>query len=144
MNDRNKAYRKIIHLNFPPEHAGNPVMCHLVRRYDITFNILKARISPRREGYLTLQIEGAEESWREAMGYLNEQGIKVDYAAQRISRDEEACMHCGMCTAICPAGALYNERENRRVGFDAEQCTACGLCTTVCPVRAMQVDVEVD
>lgn len=119
-------------------------MAHLVRKYDLNFSILQAQITPRKEGSLTLYIEGSEENWNEARKYLNGHHIKVAAAAQHISRDEESCMHCGLCTAICPADALVNDVNTRRVVFVEENCTACGLCTRICPVQAMQVDLEHD
>ena len=131
-----KVYRKNIHLTFPPEISGKPIVSDLVRRYDLTVNILKAQITPRKEGYLTLEISGVEDNC------LREQDVTVTDVSQRISRDEESCMHCGMCTAICPTSALAMDLEKRLVVFDKERCTACGLCTRVCPVGAMNVEVE--
>lgn len=137
-----KAYRKNIHLTFPPEISGKPIVSDLVRRYDLTVNILKAQITPRKEGYLTLEISGVEDNCLKGIAYLREQDVTVTDVSQRISRDEESCMHCGMCTAICPTSALAMDIEKRLVVFDKDRCTACGLCTRVCPVGAMNVEVE--
>lgn len=117
-------------------------MSHLVRHYDLTFSILAGQITPRKEGSLTVAIEGAEEKWKEAKKYLVSQDIRVEAAAQHISRDEDSCMHCGLCTALCPADALVNDIATRSVSFFPEKCTACGVCTKICPVNAMQVDLE--
>ena len=70
------------------------------------------------------------------------QSITVTDPAQRISRNEDSCMHCGMCLAVCPRGSLFMNREEHKVGFDVELCSACGLCTKVCPVHAMTVELE--
>jgi ferredoxin len=142
MNQYAKSFRKIIQFTFPPERSGNPIMAHLVRKYDLNFSILQAQISPRKEGFLTLYIEGSEENWNKAHEYLVSQEIKVVAASQRLSRDEESCMHCGLCTTMCPADALINDAATRKVVFVEESCTACGMCTRVCPVQAMQVDIE--
>ncbi len=138
-----KTYRKNIHLAFPPEVSDAPVVCNLTRMFDLTFNILKAQITPRKEGYLTLELFGNEENCHKAIAYLKEQDISVSSVDQRISRNEESCMHCGTCTAICPVEALHVDwATTRRVVFDIDRCTACGLCTKVCPVRAMHVQLE--
>lgn len=137
-----KPYRKNVHLTFPPEISGNPLVCNLTRLFDLTFNILKAQITPRKEGYLTLELVGNEENCNKAMEYLREHDVVVMPAAQRITRDEEGCMHCGMCTAICPSNSLRVDHETRKVIFEIDRCTACGLCTRVCPVAAMHVEVE--
>ncbi len=119
-----------------------PVVCNLTRLFDVTFNILKAQITPRREGYMTIELTGCEENCIKGINYLKEQGIKTSSVAQRIFRDDELCIQCGMCTAICPNESLRLDKATRLVVYDMERCTACGLCVRVCPVRAMILDVE--
>lgn len=137
-----KNYRKNIHLTFPSDNSSSPVVCNLTRLFDLSFNILKAQITPRKEGYMTLELIGSEENYMKGIDYLKENQIKVSPVAQRISRNEESCIHCGMCTAICPNDSLSMDREKREVVFDKERCTACGMCARVCPVDAMNVEVE--
>ena len=143
MEQQVKPYRKIIHLTFSPQNSGSPVMCELVRRYDVTFNIVAARTTPGKEGYLTIEIWGEEENCKSALKYLRDEGIIVVAARQHVSRKDELCMHCGMCLALCPVQALKVEPASRLVLFDEEECTACGMCTRVCPVHAMQSDFNV-
>ena len=135
-------YRKNVHLTFPPEISNNPVVCRLAQNFGLTFNILKAQINPGREGRMMLEITGSKENCGLALNFLAESGVIVASAAQRISRDEEGCMHCGMCTAMCPSGALRVDRESRLLLFDLESCNVCGLCARVCPVKAMHVEME--
>lgn len=139
MKDIIKAYRKIVHLTFPPEVSNRPVVCNLTRLFDLTFNILKAHITPRQEGAMIIEIVGSEENYRKGVAYLKEQGVHTSSVSQRISRDEESCIECGLCTSLCPSGALCVERSTRNVSFDTDKCTACGMCTRVCPVGAMKV-----
>ena len=140
--DMNATYRKIVYLAFPPGQSSQPVVCNLARNFDLVFNILKAQINPRQEGFMTLEIMGTEESYRKGTDFLHNQGIRVTPVAQKISRDEESCLHCGMCTALCTTKALAVDTQSRTVVFDVEKCSACGLCVKVCPVRAMDVDME--
>ena len=135
-------YRKNVHLTFPPEISNNPVVCLLAKNYGLSFNILKAQINPGREGRMMLEIAGDKDSCEQALDFLAESGVIVASAAQRISRDEESCMHCGVCTAMCPAGALRLDRESWLLLFDPERCAICGLCAKVCPVKAMHVEME--
>ena len=135
-------YRKNVHLTFPPEISNNPVVCLLARDYGLSFNILKAHIDPGREGRMMIEIAGARDNCERALDFLAESGVIVASAAQRISRDEASCMHCGMCTALCSSGALRLDRESRLLLFDPERCTVCGLCARVCPVKAMHVETE--
>jgi ferredoxin len=142
MHDIAKAQRKIIHLTYPPEASTRPVVCNLARLFDLTFNILKAHISPRQEGTMIIELSGTVENYLRGIEYLKEQGIKPSPVSQRIFRNDASCIMCGLCTAVCPSKALSVEPGTRRVLFDSELCTACGLCTRVCPVGAMSVDLN--
>jgi len=142
MTEEGNGFRKIIYLSFPPEASGRPVVCNLALLFNLSFNILKADISPRHEGSLTLEITGREENYRKGLSYLKENGVKITPASQKVARDEDACMHCGLCTSLCRTKALSVDLESRKVVFDVEKCSACGMCTRVCPVRAMVVDMS--
>ena len=135
-------YRKNVHLTFPPEISNNPVVCLLAQNCEVTFNILKAQINPGREGRMMLEITGSEDTCGRALDFLAASGVIVASAAQRISRNEESCMHCGVCTAMCPSGALRLDRQSRLLLFDLERCNVCGLCARVCPVKAMHTEME--
>ena len=142
MSDVVKGYRKIVYLTFPPEVSSRPVVCNLARLFDLSFNILKAEISPRHQGAMTLEISGMEEDFAKGVHYLKESGVRITPVAQRIFRDEDSCVHCGLCTAICPTDALYVRKVTRKVDFLVDKCSACGMCTRICPVRAMRVDLD--
>jgi len=135
-------YSRIVSLRFPPESSGQPMMYNLAKLFDLTFNILQANINPRREGHMILELSGTLEHYRQGVTYLQEQGIKVTPVSHEISRNEDSCMHCGMCTALCPSKALHLNLETRLVDFDQEKCTACNMCVMVCPVRAMIMEVD--
>lgn len=135
-------YSRIISLSFPPQTSGQPMMYNLAKLFDLTFNILQANINPRREGTMTLELSGTRERYQQGVTYLQEQGIRVTPVSNQISRDEGSCMHCGLCTALCPSKALHLNLETRLVDFDREKCTACNMCVRVCPVRAMVMEVD--
>ena len=50
-----------IHLRFPSGISTEPVVCNLVRLFDLDFNITTAQISARREGFLILELLGSAE-----------------------------------------------------------------------------------
>lgn len=110
--------------------------------YGLCFNILKAQINPGREGRMTIEIFGEKQACAKALEFLAESGVVATAVAQRITRDEENCMHCGTCTAVCPSGALRMDLKSRLLLFDPERCTVCGLCAVICPVKAMHVETE--
>ncbi len=137
-----KAFRKILHLTFPAEVANTPMVCNLARLFDLSVSILRADITPRREGYITVEIFGDEALYKEAVSYLKSHNVKLDSPDQSVFRDDDVCVHCGVCTAVCPKDALALELNTRSVSFDQERCAACGLCTRVCPVKAMRIELN--
>ena len=97
-----KGFRKIVYLTFPPESSGRPIVSNLARLFDLNINILKADISPRHEGTMTLEFTGLEEDFHKGIAYLKENGIRITPVAHKIFRDEESCIHCGMCAKGVP------------------------------------------
>lgn len=114
------------------------MVCYLAKDYDLTFNILNARVLPRKEGVLVLELSGTKKNFNEGLKYLKRQGVDVQNASQEITRNEDKCTHCGSCTAVCPTGALHVERPEMSVAFDLQKCSVCELCVTACPPHAMK------
>lgn len=48
----------------------------------------------------------------------------------------EQCIYCGLCAALCPAGAIEVDKEARRLKLDAARCLYCGKCAKSCPSGA--------
>jgi ferredoxin len=132
-------YARMLVLRFTPEAVDKPVISNLVRNYNLTFNILKAQIYPRKEGILVLELRGNRKDYDHGLQYLRDAGIDVEPVAQSIRRDDSKCYQCGACTAVCPTGALHIQRPGMEVLFESERCSACELCVKTCPARAMIV-----
>jgi len=130
--------RRIV-LHFPPQVAGQPVVYHLVKEFDLSFNILKASVSPGEEGLLVMELSGDQMSYDKGIQYLTETGVKIQSLSQDVVRDEARCTHCGACVNLCPTGAFSLEPETRRVLFDHNKCVVCDLCVKACPPRAMRL-----
>lgn len=132
-------YSKMLTLRFPKKIVNQPITVNLVKEFDLTFNILKATIYPREEGFMVLELSGHRKNFQKGIRYLKGLGIKVESIGQDIKRDEDKCFHCGACTAVCPTGALYIKRPEMEVVFNKDKCSACELCVVACPARAMLV-----
>lgn len=132
-------YSKILILQFSKALVHKPLVCDLVRDYDLTFNILNATVFPRKEGILVLELYGSRKNFRQGVRYLKEQGVQVKNAEQEVKRKKEKCTHCGACTAVCPTGALSIQRPEMTVEFDQKKCSVCELCIPACPTRVMKV-----
>ncbi len=135
-------YSKMLSLRFPKKIVNEPIAVNLVKKFDLSFNILKATIYPRKEGLMVLQLSGHKKNFQKGVRYLKGLGIKVENIGQDIKRDEEICFQCGACTAVCPTGALYIKRPEMEVIFDTDKCSACELCVSACPARAMEVKFD--
>jgi ferredoxin len=128
--------RRIV-LHFPPSMTGQPVVCRLVKDFGLTFNIIRASISPGQEGLLVLELSGERKNYDKGIKYLTETGIDIQSLSQDVVRDEGRCTHCGACITICPTQAFALEPKTRKVLFDQNKCVVCGLCVKACPPRAM-------
>jgi L-aspartate semialdehyde sulfurtransferase ferredoxin len=132
--------RKVV-IRYPAEFAEKPIIYELVKRYDLLLNILKARIYPRREGVLVLELSGEKENFEEGIRYLKGQGLHVEPLSKSVSQNADKCVHCGACTAFCPTASLSFDHDSWKVLFEPERCNGCELCVSACPVRAMEVNL---
>lgn len=128
-----------VQLTFPPSVSSQPVVCNLSKLFDLTFNILQAKITPDEEGFLVLELIGSTSATDEGLAYLNKQGIIVSLVEKYINLDTDSCMQCGMCTSLCPSKALSINTATRQLVFLKEKCTVCTRCLNVCPVRALKI-----
>jgi len=54
------------------------------------------------------------------------------------------CQHCENppCSAACPKGAIYRDKELARVMIHQELCIGCKMCVSACPTGAMGFDPD--
>jgi len=130
--------RKIV-LHFPPSVTGQPIVYRLARDFNLSFNILKASVSPGEDGLLVMELSGDQGNYDKGIQYLTETGVRIQSLSQDVVRDEARCTHCGACITICPTGAFSLEPKTRKVLFDHSKCVVCGLCVKACPPRAMKL-----
>ena len=131
--------KKRVILRFKRNTIDKPIVYRLVKDFDLVFNILRANVSPKAESMMVMEIEGDDTKFAQGMEYLRSSNIGIEPIEQDINRDEDRCVHCGLCTSVCAPEALSIDRETMKVSFDYERCVACELCVKVCPVRAMHV-----
>lgn len=138
-------YTQIYILKFPKDTSDQPFVYKLVKDYDLEFSILKADILLQREGVMILELKGSSKtSVKAGLDFLRGLGVRVEKLAARIRRDDSKCFQCGVCTGVCPSGALHISRPLMEVVFAADRCTGCSLCVPICPVRAMEMALDRD
>ena len=69
-----------IRLIYPSNLLDEPVINQLIRRYDLTVNILRAQVTPQ-EGWVDIQLSGNSAAIEDAMAWLTGQGIEVQRLA---------------------------------------------------------------
>lgn len=130
--------RKRLDLTFPPRQSLKPVVYHLVKDFDIVPNILRAQIQPGQEGRMLLEVTGRKEDFAKGIEFLESQGLTVREAASDIRLDDELCVVCGLCTAVCRSGALTLDGD--ALAFDKDKCVYCEACVIACPRRAVSLE----
>jgi len=135
------TYSKKVVIRYSADNVDQPIICQLVKKFDLQFNILKARIFPRREGVIVLELGGSQAAFDSGIQFLKEKGLRVEPLSKSVCQNITKCVHCGACTAFCPTDALSIEHPSMRIVFDAEKCNGCEQCVTACPVRAMEVNL---
>lgn len=133
------AVSKRIVLHFPPRIVDQPIVYKLIKDFDLEFNIIKASVTPGREGLLVMELTGEQRNYDKGIKYLSESGVKVQALSQDVVRNEVRCTHCGACITLCPADAFSLEPKTRKVLFDNTKCVVCELCVKACPPRAMEL-----
>lgn len=135
------TFSKRVVLRFPKALVDQVIVCHLVKDYDLEFNILKASVTPKEEGLMVLELRGSLRDYDRGIKYLADAGVEVDLLSHDVVRNDLLCTHCGACTTLCPAGAFEVDTVSRLIEFHDDKCIACGLCIKACPMRAMEVRV---
>ena len=126
-------------LHFPPRLVDKSLVSHLVKDFNLDFNILKASVSPGEEGLLVMELTGERVDYDKGVKYLTDAGVKIQPLSHDVVRDEVRCTDCGACITLCPTGAFTLEKGTRKVKFDHTKCVVCELCIKACPPRAMDL-----
>ncbi len=129
--------RRRLDLTFPPRQATKPITYHLVQDFHLVPNILRAQIQPGQQGRMLVEVTGKKEEIEAGVAFLEKEGLTVSAAASDIVLDEDRCVVCGLCTAVCKPGALTLGHERDTLAFEKDKCVYCEACVLACPRRAV-------
>ena len=131
--------KKRVVFTYPQQLVDQPIITRLVKDFDLTINILRARITPKDEGRMVLEIVGKRSALEAGINYVKEIGVEIQSLAQDVKWHEDRCTHCTACISVCPSKALDVDRKTMEVAFNRDRCIACENCIPVCPYQAMEI-----
>ncbi|MHA1728342.1 MAG: ATP-binding protein [Promethearchaeota archaeon] len=102
-----------------------------ILKLDVPFSILKFALTDRG---INVRLDVPDEKFNLVQKEFKKESIKIKN--QVIEIDEDKCIHCGVCIALCNTGALYFDEEFHRK-FNENDCVGCMLCVDACPRNAI-------
>ncbi len=129
--------KKRVTLTFPRRTIQMPLTYRLAKDFNIAANIIRAQVAPNQVGKLVLELAGDIDQLEAALDWMRSQEIGVSLASREIMIDEQVCVHCGLCTGVCPTQALTLHPDTWQLQFNRSRCIVCEQCVPTCPVQAI-------
>jgi ferredoxin len=129
-------------LHFPREAVHQPITYRLAVDFDIAAKILRAQIAPTQSGTMVVELSGDIDELDAAELWLERQGLGLNRVPGEIRVDPLLCVDCGICSSVCPSGALRFDGPTARLAFEAPHCLVCEQCIPSCPVEAIALVLE--
>ena len=129
--------KKRVTLTFPRRSVQMPVTYRLAKDFNVAANIIRAQVAPNQIGKLVVELAGDIDALDGAIDWMRTQDINVSFASREISIDEDVCVHCGLCTGVCPTEALTLDPQTAMLVFTRSRCVVCEQCIPTCPVNAI-------
>lgn len=129
--------KKRVTLTFPRRYVQMPVTYRLAKDFNVAANIIRAQVAPNQIGKLVVELSGDIDALDAAIEWMRTQDINVSFASREISIDEDLCVHCGLCTGVCPTEALTLDPETAMLVFTRSRCIVCEQCVPTCPTSAI-------
>jgi ferredoxin len=129
-------------LHFPREAVHQPITYRLAVDFDIAAKILRAQIAPNQSGTMVVELSGDIDELDAAEAWLERQGLGLNRAPGEIRIDPLLCVDCGICSSVCPSGALRFDTLSLRLHFASRRCLVCEQCIPSCPLEAISLVLE--
>jgi L-aspartate semialdehyde sulfurtransferase ferredoxin len=133
--------KKRVTLTFPRRSVQMPVTYRLAKDFNVAANIIRAQVAPNQVGKLVVELSGDIDQLDAALDWMRSQDIGVSFSSRELIIDEDSCVHCGLCTGVCPTEALTMHPESFKLNFTRSRCIVCEQCIPTCPVQAISTNL---
>ncbi|KST61956.1 NIL domain-containing protein [Mastigocoleus testarum] len=133
--------KKRVTLTFPKRAIQIPIAYRLAKDFNVAANIIRAQVAPNQVGKLVVELSGDIDRLDEAVEWMRSNSITVSKTLGEILIDEDKCVHCGLCTGVCPTQALTLSPETYKLTFTQKRCIVCEQCIPTCPVEAISTNL---
>ncbi len=133
--------KKRVTLTFPKQSVRMPVTYRLAKDFNVAANIIRAQVTPNQIGTLVVELQGDIDQIEAAIEWMEDTGVKTSLKQGEIIIDGAACVHCGLCTGVCPTESLKLHPETFELVFTQSSCIVCEQCVPTCPVNAISTSL---
>lgn len=133
--------KKRLTLTFPKRTVQMPITYRLAKDFNVAANIIRAQVAPNQIGKLVVELSGDIDQLDAAIEWMRSHDINVSLIDREILIDETSCVHCGLCTGVCPTEALTLNPDDFRLHFTRSRCIVCEQCIPTCPVQAISTNL---
>jgi L-aspartate semialdehyde sulfurtransferase ferredoxin len=133
--------KKRVTLTLPKRFTQMPVTYRLAKDFNVAASIIRAQVAPNQVGKLVVELSGDIDQLDAAIDWMRVQDISVSLSSREIAIDEDICVHCGLCTGVCPTEALTLDPKSFQLTFTRSCCIVCEQCIPTCPVQAISTNL---
>ncbi|RLI80489.1 [Fe-S]-binding protein [Archaeoglobales archaeon] len=123
-------------LRFDSKVVKQPIITKAAIDTNTLINIIKASVGARH-GELIVEVEDSKVKAVEEV--FESYGVEVQELDKAIAKDDEKCVHCGLCISICPVEVF--KVEDHKIVAETSRCIHCGVCVNVCPTKALSLPI---
>jgi len=122
-------------LKFSEKIVEQPITSQIILDLKVPINIITAHIDSKGGEILA---DVPEESMEKVVKAFRSKGATVSIP-KLVEVDNEKCVSCGACVALCPVEAI-TLAEDFSIVFNKEKCVGsiCSTCVDACPARAIK------
>jgi len=127
----------LMRLKFDSRTIKKPIISTATLETNALINILRANVGAR-EGEMVVEVDDSKA--KEVEEIFRRFGVEVIELREAVVKDEDRCVHCGLCISICPV-EVFRFDEDWKVIAETEKCIHCGVCIKVCPCQALSLPI---